>query len=347
MGIKAIGLLSGGLDSMLAVKLMKDQGIDVLAVNFNTGFCLSDTQEKIRQTPGELYRHDALKAGEKLGVPVEMIDIYDQYWDVLTKPKHGYGGTMNPCLDCRAKMLTLSREMLESRGARFVFTGEVLGQRPMSQYRGALRLVEKDSRLEGLLLRPLSAKLLEPTLPEKEGWVDREKLLDIVGRGRKVQMRIAGELGLDDYPTPAGGCCSLVDSTFAIRLQDLFDHREGGSEERLEREEIFLLKTGRHFRISPTAKVIVARDEGECRFLHFHRRLGIRLEAEALSGPVALLLGDPGEEDLRIAAGITASYGKGRHEEIVRIDVRNGGERSVLEIEPVAREISGPMGIFA
>ena len=205
MGVKAIGLLSGGLDSTLAVKLMKDQGVEVLAVNFNTGFCLSDSAAKIRKSPGEIYRHDALKAGEKLGVPVEMVDIYDQYWDVLTKPKHGYGANMNPCLDCRARMLSLAKGMLESRGARFIFTGEVLGQRPMSQHRSALRLVEKDSALDGLLLRPLSAKLLEPTLPDKEGWVDRERLLDIAGRGRKGQMRIARELGVIDYASPAGG----------------------------------------------------------------------------------------------------------------------------------------------
>ncbi len=347
MGVKAIGLLSGGLDSTLAVKLMKDQGIDVLAVNFNTGFCLSDNAQKIRKTPGEIYRHDALKAGEKLGVPVEMVDIYDQYWDVLTKPKHGYGANMNPCLDCRAKMLSLAKGMLESRSARFVFTGEVLGQRPMSQHRSALRLVEKDAALDGLLLRPLSAKLLEPTLPEREGWVDREKLLDIAGRGRKVQMRIARELGVTDYPSPAGGCCSLVDKVFAARLGDLFEHREGGNAERLEREEIFLLKTGRHFRISPGAKVIVARDEGECRFLHFHRRLGIRLEAEGVSGPVALLLGKVTDEEVQIAAALTASYGKGRGLETIRVAVRKGSEESFIDVSPMSRESALAMAITA
>ncbi len=345
MGVKAIGLLSGGLDSTLAVKLMKDQGIEVLAVNFNTGFCLSDSSEKIRKTPGEIFRHDALKAGEKLGVPVEMIDIYDQYWDVLTKPKHGYGGTINPCLDCRAKMLSLAREMLEPRGASFVFTGEVLGQRPMSQYRGALRVVEKDSDLDGLLLRPLSAKLLDPTIPEKEGWVDREKLLDIVGRGRKVQMRLAKELGIGDYPTPAGGCCSRVDNTFAIRLPDPFNHRPGGCDDRLEREDIFLLKTGRHFRLSPTTKLIVARDEGECRFLHFHRRHGIRLEAEQVSGPVALLLGDPKEDEVCTGAAITASYGKGRVEESVCVTVRKGTDITYIDVKPIDRKESDSMGI--
>ncbi len=347
MGVKAIGLLSGGLDSTLAVKMMMDQGIEVLAVNFNTGFCLSDTQEKIRKTPGEVYRHDALKAGEALGVAVEMVDIYDQYWDVLTKPKHGYGSAFNPCLDCRSKMLSLAGEMRVKRGAEFVFTGEVMGQRPMSQYRAALRMLEKESNLEGLLLRPLSAKLLEPSIPEQKGWVDREKLLDIVGRGRKVQMRIAEELGITDYPSPAGGCCSLVDKSFAERLRDLFEHRPGGMDERLEREEIFLLKTGRHFRISPTAKLIVARDEGECRFLHFHRRIGWRLEAEDLSGPVALLLGEPTEQDLLMGAAITASYGKGKLDTLVPIRLQKGDEDRLLEVAPMAREESILLGVHA
>jgi len=190
--------------------------------------------------------------------------------------------------------------------------------------------------LEGLLLRPLSARLLEPTIPEKEGWVDRDKLLRISGRGRKEQMRLAAELGIPDYPAPAGGCCSLVDPIFANRLTDLLSRCAPG--EKLAREEIFLLKVGRHFRLSPGAKAIVARDEGECRFIHFHRRAGWRVEASDLRGPVTLVQGSPSEADLDLAAAITAGYGDGKMEASVRVTIERGGERSEIEVAPMDRQ---------
>jgi len=333
--IRALALLSGGLDSTLAVRIIKDQGIDVTALNFNTGFCLTDKHEKIRVRPGEVYKNDALAAGERLGVPVESIDIYDEYWEVLTNPRHGYGSAMNPCIDCRVKMLRVAKRLLEERRAHFVFTGEVLGQRPMSQRRDTLRIVEKECGLGDLLLRPLSAKLLAPSRPEREGWVDRERLFGISGRSRKEQMRLAAALGVEDYPSPAGGCCSLVDPVFAHRLTDLLTRR--GTGEPLEREEVYLLKVGRHFRLSPAAKAIVARDEGECRFLHFHRRSGWRLEAAERRGPVGLVQGAPGEEELRLAAAIVAGYGDGKEEPSVRIEVRRGAEERVIEVEPMPR----------
>jgi len=334
--IRAFALLSGGLDSTLAVAIIKRQGIDITALNFNTGFCLSDSKEKIRAKPGEVYRNDAIVAGEKLGVPVETVDIYDDYWDVLTRPSHGYGSAMNPCIDCRVKMLRVAKSMMADRGARFIITGEVMGQRPMSQHRGTLRVVERESGLEGLLLRPLSAKLLAPTLPETEGWVDREKLYGIAGRSRKEQMKLAVELDIGEYPSPAGGCCSLVDPVFANRLTDLLARRD--ADDPLAREEVYLLKTGRHFRLSPRAKVIVARDEGECRFLHFHRRSGWRLEAE-VRGPVAIVQGEPAEEDFQAAAAIVASYGDGKRDPSVRVRIERGGEEErVIEVEPMARD---------
>lgn len=334
--IRAIALFSGGLDSTLAIRLIQGQGIAVHALRFHTGFCLTDDRKKPPANPGEIYRTDPAAAGARLGVPVEEIDIYDSYWDVLTNPRHGYGSAMNPCIDCRVRMLRVAKEKLEKTGAHFVFTGEVLGQRPMTQHRGTLRLIEKECGLEGLLLRPLSAKLLEPTIPEKEGWVDREKLRAFSGRGRKDQMRLAAELGIEDYPTPAGGCCSLVDPVFADRLRDRLGRL--GPEEKLTREEITLLKVGRHFRISEAAKAIVARDEGECRVLHFHRRLGWRLEAAERRGPVALLLGEPSEEDLLMAASLTASYGDGRSEPLVLVRADRAGESRVIETAPVSRD---------
>ncbi|MFH1277341.1 MAG: hypothetical protein ABIK65_03060 [Candidatus Eisenbacteria bacterium] len=341
--IRALALLSGGLDSTLAVRIIQDLGVGVTALHFNTGFCLSDNREKIRQKPGEIYRNDAAAAAERLGVPLETVDIYDEYWEVLTRPKHGYGSAMNPCIDCRAMMLRIAGRLLRERGEHFVFTGEVVGQRPMSQQRHTLRLIEKECGLEGLLLRPLSAKLLEPTTPEKEGWVDREKLYGFAGRGRKNQMELAAKLGIEEYPSPAGGCCSLVDPIFAQRLMDLLTRRT--QDDPLAREEVYLLKVGRHFRLSPKAKVIVARDEGECRFIHFHRRSGWRIEADEIRGPVGLVQGDPSEEDLRAAAAIVASYGDGKNERSVPVLVDRGGEIRVVDVAPMAREDSRPLWV--
>ena len=336
--IHALALYSGGLDSTLAIRVILNQGIAVTAVNFNTGFCISDGKEKIRAKPGDVYQNEAVAGADRLGVPLESVDIYDEYWDILTKPRHGYGSVMNPCIDCRIKMLQVAKSMMDERGAKFVFTGEVIGQRPMSQHRGTQRLIEKESGLEGYLLRPLSAKILEPTVPEREGWVDREKLYGFAGRGRKDQMRLAEELGIDEYPSPAGGCCSLVDEVFANRLTDLLSrlHEDG----RLTREEIYLLKVGRHFRVSERAKAIVARDEGECNFLHFHRRAGWRLEAETKRGPVTIVQGEPDEEALRVAAAITASYGDGKNDEAVRVTIERGSESRVIEVAPMTRDES-------
>jgi tRNA U34 2-thiouridine synthase MnmA/TrmU len=341
--IRALALFSGGLDSTLAIRILRDQGIAVHALRFHTGFCLTDDRKKPHANPGEIYRTDPVLAGARLGVPVEEIDIYDSYWDVLTTPRHGYGSAMNPCIDCRVRMLRIAKERMAPSGARFVFTGEVLGQRPMTQHRGTLRLIEKESGLEGVLLRPLSAKLLEPTVPEREGWVDRAKLYGFSGRSRKDQMRLAAAFGIDEYPAPAGGCCSLVDTVFAERLRDRLEALE--PDDRLAREEIVLLKTGRHFRLSESAKAIVARDEAECRVLHFHRRLGWRLEAEEFRGPVGLAQGAPSEEDLRTAAALTASYGDGKEEASVRVRVERGGETRTIEVAPISREEAAALRI--
>jgi hypothetical protein len=338
--IRAIALFSGGLDSTLAVRVIRDQGIDVHALRFQTGFCLSEGRDKEWTNPGEIYRVDPLAGGERLGVPVEVVDVYDAYWDILTKPRHGYGSVMNPCIDCRIHMLRVAKERMRDLDARFVFTGEVLGQRPMTQHRGTLRLIEKESGLDDLLLRPLSAKLLAPTLPEREGVVDRERLFAISGRSRKEQMRLAVSLGIEDYPTPAGGCCALLDPVFASRLGDALGRL--GPDDRLSREEVALLRVGRHFRLSPGAKAIVARDEGECRFLHFHRRLGWRLEAEDFRGPVTLVQGDPSEEDLGTAASLTAAYGDGKGEPSVRVRIERHAESRLADAAPLSRErVSG------
>ncbi|MFW5878390.1 MAG: thiamine biosynthesis protein, partial [Myxococcota bacterium] len=243
---KAIGMTSGGLDSTLAIRLMKKLGFDVKAVSFYTGFCITETQRRMggRSRDGVIPRNEALHAAAESEVEIDFVDISDGYADVVTRPKYGYGANMNPCVDCRIYMMRKAREIMEAEGAELVFTGEVLGQRPKSQLKDTLRIVEKESGLEGRLLRPLSGRLLPPTIPEKEGLIRREDLLALKGRGRKEQIRLAAELGLEDYPQPAGGCCFLTDESYSRRFRDLLDHRE----DRLYRkEDIVLLATGRHF----------------------------------------------------------------------------------------------------
>ena len=195
---KAIALLSGGLDSTLAVKLVLDQGIQVEALNYVTPFCQCNRKG----------RCEAARVADEFGIPCKTIAVTDEFFELIRHPKHGYGSGMNPCLDCRILMFSRARQRMEETGADFVFTGEVLGERPMSQRRDAMRIIERESGLEGRLLRPLSAKLLPPTHPEQEGLVDREKLLSISGRSRKPQMALAKELGIYDYPCPAGGSSS-------------------------------------------------------------------------------------------------------------------------------------------
>ena len=340
--VRAIGLVSGGLDSTLAVHVIREQGIEVLAVNFSTGFCRSDHHRAMasfgsEQDPRRL-RNEALRAGSDLKVPVRVVDISKDYMEIILKPRHGYGANMNPCIDCRAYMLRAAAKIMEEEGADFVFTGEVLGQRPMSQHLRAMKIVEKDAGLEGRLLRPLSAKLLAPTLVEKEGLVDREQLLRIQGRSRKQQMARAEEAGLQDIPSPAGGCCFLTDEIYASRFYDLIRHLpEGGKP---DEKGTLLLKVGRHFRLSPDFKLIIGREEAENNFLHHFYPEALFLEALDHSGPLAIVESfteqEPVAEQLEIMASMVARYGKGRKEETVRVEVRGQDRKEILEVRPLA-----------
>src|SRR5574341_332534 len=270
---KAIGLLSGGLDSTLALALVKRQGIEVKAITFYTGFCITETQRrKGGRSDGSMPRNEALRAAADLEADVEFVDISGpEYLEMLLHPRFGYGANANPCVDCRIFMMRKAKEIMEREGADFVFTGEVLGQRPKSQRRDTLRIIERESGLDGRLLRPLSAKLLPPTIPEREGLVDREKLLDISGRSRHRQVELARELGIADWPQPAGGCCYLTDEAFARKFFDILGAREAaGQPRRLSREDVVLLSTGRHFRISPRARLVVGRSEVENALLEHH-----------------------------------------------------------------------------
>lgn len=331
---KALGLISGGLDSTLALKIVRDVlGCEVRAITFYTGFCITEAQRRRGgRRDGTIPRNEALRTGADLEIEIELIDISDHgYLDVITHPTYGYGANANPCVDCRIDMFRRARAILDAWGGDFVFTGEVLGQRPKSQRRDTMWVVERDSGLAGRLLRPLSAKLLDPTIAESERLIDREKLFGISGRGRKAQIALARELGISDWPQPAGGCCYLTDEAFARKFFDLVDRRP---DRRIAREEIVLLATGRHFRLSDRAKLIVGRDEGENAALDRFANGRIRLEAVDWTGPVGLVEGELGPEEKQLASSILARYGKGRHMATVRIAWTCGDRVEWIDVAP-------------
>ena len=335
--VKAIGMISGGLDSTLALALEKRQGIEVKAVNFYTGFCITETQRrKGGRSDGTIPRNEALRAAADLDVDVEYVDLSRSgYLDMLVHPRYGYGANANPCVDCRIFMMSRAREIMQREGAQFVFTGEVLGQRPKSQRRDTMRTIERESGLDGRLLRPLSAKLLAPTIPEREGFVNRERLESISGRSRQRQMALARELGIADWPQPAGGCCYLTDESFARKFFDILDAREvAGAERRIEPEDVVLLSTGRHFRLSPRAKLVVGRTEVENALLERYVGGRARLEARDVLGPVALVEGEPTWEERQLAARIVARYGKGKDQPGVIVEWREDDLVETYDVVP-------------
>jgi len=297
--IKALALFSGGLDSILSVKLILEQGIDVVAVHFGSAFssCAKDDW-------------GVAEVAEQLGVPLEVVDLGDDYLKVIREPKHGYGKNMNPCVDCRIFILKKAKKYAEKIGADFVFTGEVLDERPMSQHFAALKLVEEESGLKGKLLRPLSAKLLPKTVMEKKGLVDREKLLGIRGRSRKPQLKLAEAFGIESLPSPAGGCL-LTCSDYAGKLRDLFEHKK-----RCSMADVALLRVGRHFRLGDN-KIIVGRNEAENKVLVEKKlRSDYYFEAADVVGPTTVLQGAKTEKAVRAAAALTAYYSDAESAEV-------------------------------
>ena len=334
--IKAIGLLSGGLDSRLAVRLMQQQGIQVTALHFYTGFCIANRNRRVGRIEKPSARHEALEAGADLEIPVEVIDVAQEYMSVVVDPRYGYGSGMNPCIDCRIFMLQKAKAYMHEVGAHFVFTGEVLGQRPKSQLSQQLRLVERKSGLQGLLLRPLSARLLPPTLPEKEGWVNRDQLLEISGRGRKEQISLAEQLNIGDYPQPAGGCCLLPDASFSRRLRDFFDHYP---KEMMTPEQMMLLAVGRHFRLDEGLKVIVGRDEGENNYLAFAGAEQWQFTTLDHPGPIALTADSMTSDQVEQIASLVARYSDGKNESQVRVEVRCNGQIQTLTVAPLSWDV--------
>jgi tRNA U34 2-thiouridine synthase MnmA/TrmU len=331
---KALALVSGGLDSMLAVKVVQEQGILVEGINFYTGFCIEGHTQAIRSADQHKpKRNNALWVAEQLGIKLHFMDVVEEYKDVLLNPKHGYGANVNPCLDCKIFMVRKALEYADKHGFDFIITGEVVGQRPNSQLKHKMHILSKEADHAGRLLRPLSAKLLPPTVAEKEGWIEREKLLDWSGRSRKPQMALAKQYGFTDYATPAGGCCFLTDESYAKKLRDLWDAR---GEREYELDDIVLLKIGRHIRPAPHFKLIVARDEGESNYLSGYRHEFITLQAHNEQGPVVLLDGQTDDADIQLAARITLRFGKGRDLPEVPVTVRQpDGVEQVLTVAPM------------
>ncbi len=319
--IRCLLMYSGGLDSTLAGILMKMQGVDVVAINMFTGFCLTDHKRKMGHTrpDGSAYQNEAIVGAAGLRIPVEVVDVREGYLKVLTEPKHGWGSAMNPCIDCRIHMFgKAERELMDEYKAHFIVTGEVLGQRPMTQQRRQLGLIEREAGLEGLVVRPLCQTRLWKTIPEKKGWIDTEMLLAITGRGRKAQIQLAQELGVLDFPQPAGGCCFLTDGHYGKRLRDTIDHV--GADE-VDFEDVLVLKLGRHFRLPGGNKLIVGRNHEENQMLLGYWKLGSFHRLADHMGPLGLYIGDEEAEDYQLALRITARYGDAPPDRPARLEL--------------------------
>ncbi|HQP48456.1 MAG TPA: hypothetical protein PKX12_06970 [Spirochaetota bacterium] len=295
MGVKGILLYSGGLDSLIAAKLLMDQGIEMKGINFILPFVAPDINPKALKSS---------QLAEQIGLPLVHVRCGKEYMEIIKDPPHGHGKNINPCIDCKIYFIRKAGELMKEENAAFVATGEVVGQRPMSQLKQIMRHIEKQSGIEGRLLRPLSAKKLPPTIPEKEGLVDRSRLLEINGRGRKEQMELAERYGISDYESPAGGCL-FTDRFIAERVRDLLDHNPGYS-----MTDVYLLSIGRHFRLHGDLKIIIARNEHENGELLKNAGSADCIIEPYFKGPAAFLRGPVSAEDIATASSMVVRYGK-------------------------------------
>jgi tRNA-specific 2-thiouridylase len=316
---RALGLCSGGLDSMLAGLVLREQGIDTAWVTFETPF---------------FNAAKARKASKMTGIPLTVKPIFNVYMKMLKDPPAGYGKHMNPCMDCHALMFKLAGELMQEKSFDFLFSGEVLGQRPMSQNKSSLGYVAKHSGFKDYIVRPLSAGNLPLTIPEKEGLVDRDRLLDISGRGRSRQIKLAQKFGITDYPAPAGGCL-LTDKNFSNRLRDLFKHQDDCTE-----EELHLLKHGRHFRLNPNAKLIVGRTEQDNEnILKYHNPAGDTvLDVKDYASPIALVPRSAAKDSIQLAAAICTGYSKAPKLSPVDVVIKTSGEKKVIQVIAILPE---------
>ena len=319
--IRALGISSGGLDSILSALILKEQGVDVSWISFITPFFSSKSAEKAAST------HN---------IPLKVKDITKPYLSLLESPKAGFGKNMNPCMDCHALMFAMAGKEMKNNKFDFLFSGEVVGQRPKSQTKNALRYVEKNSGFEGFILRPLSARLLPKTIPEQKEWVDRSKLFDISGRSRKAQMDLAKKYSVDDFPIPAGGCL-LTDSIFSGKLKELMSEQED-----FEIRELHLLKHGRHFRLKNRLKVIVGRkkEDNENIVKYYRKDKDILLNPASLPGPAVLIVSDKDTKEAseaeKIASIICASYTKAKPGDATDIHIQYPDREKTIQIKAKA-----------
>lgn len=323
--VKAVVLLSGGLDSTIAAKIIQDMKIELYGLNFMTPFCQCNR--------GEGCKHTAYEVSQILGIKLKTIFLADEYFEIIKSPKYGYGKNLNPCIDCRILMHKMAKEYMKEIDAKFIVTGEVLGQRPKSQFLSALKIIERESGIEGYVVRPLSAKILPPTIPEKKGWVNREKLLDIHGRSRKIQLKLANMYKLKGYSCPAGGCL-LTMKEFAKKVKDLIEHSQ------LNLFNVNLLKLGRHFRLNENTKIIVGRNESEnIQLSNIFNNGMVLLEPHQLKGPSGIICGkNIGADEIKLGARIIAYYCKSAVDNYkinYRFNKKSGSVevKKILEIE--------------
>ena len=323
---KALALISGGLDSLLAAKAIQEQGIHVEGINFFTGFCVEGHTHAIRKhDKARPKRNNALWVAEQLGIKLHIIDIVEEYKDVVLNPRHGYGAHLNPCLDCKIFMVQKAHEWIGEHDFDFIITGEVIGQRPMSQRKTTMPVIAHESGAESLLVRPLCAKNLPATTPELNGWIKREQLFDFSGRSRKPQIELAKRYGFEDYAQPAGGCCFLTDENYSVRLKDLWRNR---GEKKYDLDDIMLLKVGRHIRPESSYKLIIAREEGETRFLSGYKNQFQSIKTISHGGPLTIIQGaDLSEEQISLACAITARFSKGKNAEQVELQYSRAGSQ--------------------
>jgi len=312
-----LGLCSGGLDSILSALVLRRQGIEVEWVTFETPFF---SAQKARQ------------AAQITGIPLTIKNITASYIKMLKNPPCGYGQHMNPCMDCHALMFRHAGKIMQARGFDFLFSGEVVGQRPMSQTKPSLRYVEKNSGFDGFILRPLSAKILPETIPERKGLVKKEDFLDISGRSRKPQIDLAKKFGIADYPAPAGGCL-LCDKIFSIRLKDLFNHSETCSE-----AELHLLKHGRHFRSKENIKIIVGRNQRDNDNIlkYYNSATDTIVKVSNFPGPTTLIPHAENREVIILAASICAGYSKVKETTPIEVSIQTPSGQEIIKVQPVA-----------
>jgi len=321
---KAVVLFSGGLDSILAAKIIMDQDIEVLGINFSMEFVSKDVEK---------HKKRIKEIANSINMEFKIVDISDEYMGVLKNPAYGFGSNINPCIDCKILMLKKAKDIIKEAGAEFVVTGEVLGERPMSQRMDALNAIENKSGLKGYLLRPLSAKLLKPTIPEEKGIVDRNRLFGISGRSRKPQFELAGKLGIKNYFAPAGGCL-LTDPGFARRLGDLIDH------DALFLDDIRLLKFGRHFRFGEKTKFVLGRNkEDNEAIMNLKKENDAVFEPYGYQGPIGILRGERNDEFMKLAAGFLISHTKVKNDRKANVRYWTIREnKNIVSSEPARRE---------